>query len=60
MNPKESGNLGMEESVDKAIQERLLNEIPAGGFLKMGKEVFAFNSKYESELEPGLMKIGTE
>lgn len=53
MNPKEIGDLGMEESVAKAIQERLLNEIPAAGFLEMGKEVFSFNSKYESELKPG-------
>ena len=60
MNPKESGNLGMEESVAKAIHERLINEIPAEGFLEMPKVVFTFNSKYESELKPGLMKTGTE
>ena len=53
VNPKEIGDLGMEESVALAIQERLINEIPAEGFLRMGKEVFAYNSKYESELKPG-------
>ena len=54
MNPKESGNLGMEESVAKAIQERLVNEIPAEGFLEMGKkERLCYVSTYESELKPG-------
>ena len=35
------------------IQERLLNEIPAEGFLEMGNEVFAYNSTYERELKAG-------
>ena len=35
------------------IRERLLNEIPAEGFLKMGNEVFAYNSTYERELKDG-------
>ena len=35
------------------IQERLLNEIPAEGFLEMGKDGFAYNSTYERELQPG-------
>ena len=35
------------------IQERLLNEIPAEGFLEMGKDGFAYNSTYERELKPG-------
>lgn len=36
-----------------AIQERLLNEIPAAGFIEMGNAVFAYNQKYERELQPG-------
>lgn len=36
-----------------AIQERLLNEIPAAGFIEMGNAVFAYNQKYERELKPG-------
>ena len=44
----------MEESVARAIQERLLNEIPAEGFLEMGeKERLCYVSTYESELKPG-------
>lgn len=35
------------------IQERLLNEIPAAGFLKMGNEVFAYNQTYQRELKTG-------
>ena len=53
MNPKETGRLEMEESVARAIQERLINEIPVGGFLEMPKVGFTYNSKYESELKPG-------
>ena len=53
-NPKEVGYLEMEESVARAIQERLLNEIPADGFLEMGeKERLCYVSTYESELKPG-------
>ena len=37
----------------RAIQERLLNEIPAEGFLEMGeKERLCYVSIYESELKP--------
>ena len=43
----------MPEDQARAIQERLLNEIPAAGFLEMPKVGFTFNSKYESELKPG-------
>ena len=53
MDIKENGRLEMKESVARAIQERLLNEIPSEGFLEMGKEVFSFNSKYEGKLKPG-------
>ena len=54
MNPKEIGRyLGIEESVAMAIQERLVNEIPAEGFLKMPKVGFAFSQKYQGELKPG-------
>ncbi len=54
MNPKETGRLEMEESVARAIQERLLKEIPAEGFLEMGeKERLCYVSTYESELKPG-------
>ena len=43
----------MPEDQARAIQERLLNEIPAAGFLEMPKVGFTYNSKYESELKPG-------
>ncbi len=43
----------MPEEQARTIQERLLNEIPAAGFLEMPKVGFTFNSKYESELKPG-------
>ena len=35
------------------IRDRLLNEIPAEGFLEMGKDGFAYNSTYERELKAG-------
>ena len=35
------------------IRDRLLNEIPAEGFLEMGKEVFSYSQKYKRELKPG-------
>ena len=35
------------------IRERLLNEIPAAGFLEMGKENLCYVSRYERELQPG-------
>ncbi len=43
----------MSKELATKIQERLLNEIPAEGFLKMGNEVFAYNSTYERELKDG-------
>lgn len=43
----------MEESVAKAIQERLLNESPAERFIKMGDERLCYVSTYESESKPG-------
>ena len=53
MDQNDDGQL-MEESVARAIQERLLNEIPAEGFLEMGeKERLCYVSTYESELKPG-------
>ncbi len=52
-NPKGTGRLEMEESVARAIQERLLNEIPAEGFIKMGKDSLCYVSTYGSELKPG-------
>ena len=36
-----------------AIRERLINEIPAAGFLELPKVVFASNTKYEFQLKPG-------
>ena len=53
MNSKEIGRLEMEESVARAIQERLVNEIPADGFIEMLKVGFAFSQKYQAELKPG-------
>ena len=35
------------------IQERLLNEIPAEGFLEMGKENLCYVSSYKRELKAG-------
>lgn len=35
------------------IRDRLLNEIPAEGFLEMGKEGFAYSTKYIRKLKPG-------
>ena len=44
----------MSEEQARAIQERLVNEIPAAGFLEMGeKERLCYVSTYESELKPG-------
>ena len=43
----------MPEDQARAIQERLLNEIPAEGFLEMPKVGFTYNSKYEGELKAG-------
>ena len=36
-----------------AIRDRLINEIPAAGFLELPKVVFASNTKYEFQLKPG-------
>ena len=36
-----------------AIRERLLDEIPATGFIEMGNAVFASVQRYEKELKPG-------
>ena len=36
-----------------AIRERLLDEIPAAGFIEMGNAVFASVQRYERELKPG-------
>ena len=36
-----------------AIRERLINEIPAAGFLEMGKKGLRYVQKYEFELKPG-------
>ena len=36
-----------------AIRERLINEIPAAGFLELPKVVFSSNTKYEFQLKPG-------
>ena len=52
MAQKDDGQL-MEESVARAIQERLVNEIPSQGFIEMGDERLCYVSTYESELKPG-------
>ena len=36
-----------------AIRDRLIDEIPAEGFLELPKVVFASNTKYEFQLKPG-------
>ena len=43
----------MSEEQARAIQERLVNEIPAAGFLEMGEESLCYVANYESELKPG-------
>ena len=42
-------------SMEKAteIRDRLLNEIPAAGFLEMPETGFAYSEEYELELKPG-------
>lgn len=52
MDQKDDGQL-MEESVARAIQERLVNEIPSQGFIEMGDERLCYVANYESELKPG-------
>ena len=41
------------EEQAKVIRARLINEIPAEGFLKMGEGEFGYVHKYERELQPG-------
>ena len=43
----------VEKSEAVAIRERLLDEIPAEGFLKMGRAIFAYDSGYKRELKAG-------
>lgn len=43
----------VEKSEALAIRERLLDEIPAEGFLKMGRAIFAYDSGYKRELKAG-------
>ena len=43
----------MSEEQARAIQERLVNEIPAAGFLEMGEESLCYVANYESELKAG-------
>ena len=42
-------------SMEKAteIRDRLLDEIPADGFLEMPETGFAYSEEYELELKPG-------
>lgn len=47
------GGEGITEEQALAIRERLINEIPAAGFLELPKVVFASNTKYEFQLKPG-------
>ena len=43
----------MSEEQARTIQERLVNEIPAAGFLEMGEKSLCYVTNYESELKPG-------
>lgn len=43
--------MSMEKAM--AIRDRLLNEIPAEGFLEMPETGFAYSEEYEYELKPG-------
>ena len=47
------GGEGITEEQALVIRERLINEIPAAGFLELPKVVFASNTKYEFQLKPG-------
>ena len=47
------GGKGITEEQALVIRERLINEIPAAGFLELPKVVFASNTKYEFQLKPG-------
>ncbi len=49
----EIGWEGISKERALAIRERLINEIPAEGFLKLPKVIFASNTKYEFQLKPG-------
>ena len=47
------GQLRISVAQARAIQKRLINEIPAEGFLEMPRVAFAYNQKYEKELKAG-------
>lgn len=47
------GQLWISVAQARAIQKRLINEIPAEGFLKMPEVPFAYVDRYERELKPG-------
>lgn len=49
----ENGWEGIPKDQAIAIRDRLINEIPAAGFLEMGEDGFAYIEKYELELKPG-------
>ena len=53
--PMPTGDDSRLMSMEKAteIRDRLLNEIPAAGFLEMGKDGFAYSEEYEYELKAG-------
>ena len=52
MNPK-TGVQGISREQAITIRDRLINEIPAEGFLEMPNWGLVYTSKYESELKPG-------
>ena len=51
--PGQRGQPWIHEEQALAIRERLLDEIPAEGFLKMGRAIFAYDSGYKRELKQG-------
>ena len=52
-NGEQPGQPWIYEEQAKVIRDRLINEIPAEGFLKMGEGEFGYVHKYERELKPG-------
>lgn len=52
-NGEQPGQPWIHEEQAKVIRDRLINEIPAEGFLKMGEGEFGYVHKYELELKAG-------
>ena len=51
--PREDDSRLMSTKMATTIRDRLLNEIPAAGFLEMPNVGFAYGGRHELELKPG-------